>query len=85
VCTKGQISGGAATVSMADGFDKLFEARDRMTPKTGYNLVGIDYSKDIGDELYLISHHDTFEQAADAKKNCGDVHTVIYPDRRAKE
>lgn len=70
---------------MADGFDKLFEAKDKMTPKTGYNLVGIDYSKDIGDELYLISHHDTFEQAVAAKKSRQGEHTVIYPDRRAKE
>lgn len=70
---------------MSDGFDKLFEARDKMTPKAGYNLVGIDYSKDIGDELYLISHHDTYEQAVAAKKSRGGEHTVIYPDRRSKE
>jgi hypothetical protein len=62
--------------------DKLFEARDRMIPADGYNLVGIDYSKDIGDELYLISHHDTFGEALDAKEKCNNKDTVIYPEKR---
>lgn len=31
--------------------------RERFTPKTGYNVVGVDDFERPGEQLYLISHH----------------------------
>lgn len=46
---------------------KALEAIEEMTPKTGFNLVGVDDFEEPGEELYLVGHFDTRE-AADAAK-----------------
>lgn len=37
--------------------DGALADRERFTPKTGWNLVGIDTVAVPGEQLYLISHH----------------------------
>ena len=42
--------------------------RARFTPKTGWNLVGVDTFAIPGEQLYLISHHGKRAEAEAAKK-----------------
>lgn len=59
--------------------DLMIDARLKMTPKTGANLVGIDSFGLPGDELYLIGHFDTVEEAKAAQaQRPKDEDTVIY-------
>jgi hypothetical protein len=48
-------------------FDKMLAAKDRMTPKVGANLVGFDDFEEQGDELYMIGHFASVEEAEAAK------------------
>lgn len=32
---------------------------EEMTPKTGFNVVGVDRFEPVGEALYFVSHHDT--------------------------
>jgi hypothetical protein len=43
--------------------DKRLEAIKEKTPKEGYNLVGVDDFEDAGDDLYLIDHFATWDEA----------------------
>jgi len=40
-----------------------------LTPKTGFNLVGIDYFEDTGNQLYLVEHFEMYQDALNAKKD----------------
>ena len=40
----------------------------KLTPETGFNLVGIDYFADSGNQLYLIEHFEMYQDALNAKK-----------------
>jgi len=47
-----------------------FEAqKTKLTPDSGFNLVGIDYFTDPDGQLYLIEHFDKYQEALKAKKN----------------
>jgi hypothetical protein len=48
---------------------KMLDAVERLTPEDGFNLVGVDTFKALGDdeELFLVGHYDT-EEAAEAEK-----------------
>ena len=41
----------------------------KLTPKTGFNLVGIDYFEDTGNQLYLVEHFEMYQDALNAKKD----------------
>ena len=50
--------------------NNIFEKeKKKLTPKTGFNLVGIDYFEDTGNQLYLIEHFEMYQDALNAKKN----------------
>jgi hypothetical protein len=42
--------------------------KKKLTPETGFNLVGIDYFEDNGNQLYLIEHYEMYQDALNAKK-----------------
>ena len=44
------------------------EEKGRLTPKSGFNLCGIDYFEPLGRRLYLIEHYDRYQDALAAKK-----------------
>jgi hypothetical protein len=56
---------------------------DRHTPETGFNVVGIDDHEVPGEQLYLISHHETLEEAeraaTKARRGHGDAVYVYGP------
>lgn len=43
--------------------DLRLRAIDQMTPAEGFNVVGVDDYEDPGDELYLVGHTATMEEA----------------------
>ena len=50
--------------------DNRFEnEKMKLTPKTGFNLVGIDYFEDTGNQLYLVEHFEMYQDALNAKKD----------------
>ena len=49
--------------------NNIFEKeKKKLTPETGFNLVGIDYFEDNGNQLYLIEHFEMYQDALNAKK-----------------
>ena len=52
----------------------------KLTPETGFNLVGIDYFADSGNQLYLIEHFEMYQDALNAKKERKnqDEYFVLY-------
>ena len=40
----------------------------KLTPETGFNLIGIDYFEDAGNQLYLVAHFEMYQDALNAKK-----------------
>ena len=44
------------------------EEKIRLTPETGFDLVGIDYFEPKGNRLYLVKHYDMYQDALCAKK-----------------
>ena len=55
----------------------------KLTPETGFNLVGIDYFEDIGNQLYIIEHFDMYQDALNAKKDRKnqEEYFVLYRDQ----
>ena len=55
----------------------------KLTPKTGFNLVGIDYFEDTGNQLYIIEHFDMYQDALNAKKDRKnqEEYFVLYRDQ----
>jgi hypothetical protein len=50
--------------------ENIFEKEKiKLTPQTGFNLVGIDYFADSGNQLYVIEYFDMYQDALNAKKN----------------
>jgi len=39
-----------------------------LTPEAGFDLVGIDYFTDSGNQLYLVKHFEIYQDALNAKK-----------------
>ncbi len=44
------------------------EEKRKLTPETGFNLVGTDYFSEKGDHLYLVDHFEMYQDALKAKK-----------------
>ena len=64
--------------------DNRFEnEKIKLTPKTGFNLVGIDYFEDTGNQLYIIEHFDMYQEALNAKKDRKnqEEYFVLYRDQ----
>ena len=57
--------------------EKLIRKKEEMTPKTGFNVVGIDKFEMPGDELYLIKHVDTKEEAIEVKASSKSKDDII--------
>ena len=50
--------------------ENIFEKEKiKLTPQTGFNLVGIDYFADSGNQLYIVEYFDMYQDALNAKKN----------------
>ena len=49
--------------------DIFKDQKIKLTPKTGFNLVGIDYFESPDGQLYLIEHFDMYQDALNAKKD----------------
>lgn len=64
-------------------FEVMAAQKLRFTPKTGYNLVGLDDFEPFGEELYLVGHFATrqeAEQALKAERGCHDRIYIYGPD-----
>ena len=49
--------------------DIFEEQKIKLTPETGFNLVGIDYFEEPGNQLYLVEHFEMYQDALNAKKD----------------
>ena len=58
---KGELAVSPAVV--AQTITSILDEKARFIPKAGFNLVGADRFDPPGECLYLISHHDTREDA----------------------
>ena len=60
--------------------DIFKEQKIRLTPEKGFNLVGIDYFADTGNQLYLVEHFEMYQEALNAKKDRKnqDEYFVLY-------
>jgi len=62
--------------------DKFQNEKIRLTPESGFNLVGIDYFGDSDNQLYLIEHFEMYQDALNAKKNRknSEEFFILYKD-----
>lgn len=67
--------------------DMRLRAIDQMTPAQGFNVVGVDDYEDPGEELYLVGHTETMEEAqelVDQRKRNNPQETLhIYGQKGA--
>ena len=63
--------------------NRFEDEKIKLTPKTGFNLVGIDYFEDTGNQLYIIEHFDMYQDALNAKKDRKnqEEYFVLYRDQ----
>ncbi len=52
-----------------DNDDAFEEEKIRLTPEKGFDLIGIDYFAEPGNQLYLIEHFEMYQDALNAKKD----------------
>jgi hypothetical protein len=52
----------------------------KLTPEQGFDLVGIDYFAEPGNQLYLVEHFEMYQDALNAKKDrkIQDEYFVLY-------
>ena len=52
----------------------------KMTPETGFDLVGLDYFADSENQLYLVEHFEMYQDALNAKKERKnqDEYFILY-------
>jgi len=61
--------------------EDIFEKEKiNLTPEIGFNLVGIDYFADTGNQLYLVEHFEMYQDALNAKKDKKnpDEYFILY-------
>ena len=60
--------------------DNFQKEKEGLTPDNGFNLVGIDYFSDIGNQLYLVEHFEMYQDALNAKKERKnpDEYFILY-------
>ena len=73
-------------MSFMDTVMERVKAMDRFIPREGFNVVGVDSFEEPGDELYLIGHYATREEAEAARANAERENPMekvhIYEPRR---
>ena len=60
--------------------DKFKNEKIKLTPETGFDLVGIDYFAEPDGQLYVIEHFEMYQDALNAKKyrKNPDEYFVLY-------
>ncbi len=61
--------------------EDIFEKEKiNLTPEVGFDLVGIDYFADSGNQLYLVKHFEMYQDALNAKKERKnqDEYFILY-------
>jgi hypothetical protein len=61
-------------------YDIDAKEKARLTPESGFNLVGIDPFETRGNQLYLIEHFECYQDALSAKKSRKnpDEYLILY-------
>ena len=50
--------------------EDIFEKEKiKLTPESGFNLIGTDYFAEPGNQLYLVEHFEMYQDALNAKKD----------------
>ncbi len=62
--------------------DNFEEEKKRLTPDNGFDLVGIDYFAEPGNQLYVIEHFEMYQDALNAKKERKNPkeYFILYKD-----
>ena len=60
--------------------DIFEDEKIKLTPEQGFDLVGIDYFAEPGNQLYLVEHFEMYQDALNAKKDrkIQDEYFVLY-------
>ena len=61
--------------------EDIFEKqKNKLTPETGFNLVGIDYFAEKENQMYLIEYFEMYQDALNAKKKRKnqDKYFILY-------
>ena len=60
--------------------DSFKEEKIKLTPETGFDLVGTDYFAEPGNQLYLVEHFEMYQDALNAKKDRKntDEYFILY-------
>ncbi len=60
--------------------DTFEKEKINLTPEVGFDLVGIDYFADSGNQLYLVKHFEMYQDALNAKKERKnqDEYFILY-------
>ena len=60
--------------------DIFEDEKIKLTPQQGFDLVGIDYFAEPGNQLYLVEHFEMYQDALNAKKDrkIQDEYFVLY-------
>ncbi len=60
--------------------DIVGKEKIKLTPETGFDLVGLDYFADSGNQLYLVDHFEMYQDALNAKKERKntDEYFILY-------
>ena len=61
--------------------EDIFEKEKiKLTPETGFDLVGTDYFATPGNQLYLVEHFEMYQDALNAKKDRKntDEYFILY-------
>lgn len=56
----------------------ILDEIEKYTPEIGFNLCSIDDFEPPGEQLALLGHFDTMEEAQKAQEKYGKEKTVIY-------
>lgn len=54
--------------------EEMRKDKGSVTPKTGYNVVGVDDFEPPGDQLYIIGHYESREEAEAALARWKESH-----------
>jgi len=49
--------------------DRFKNEKRKLTPEIGFDLVGIDYFAEPGNQLYTVEHFEMYQDALNAKKD----------------
>lgn len=59
--------------------EKMLVAKKKLIPESGFNVVGVDtYEKEPGEELYLIAHCETLDEAKALKEKYESDDSPVY-------